>query len=370
VTIERQVQDYQIIIGRGVLGKVGSQLRRILGLKSRRAVVVSNQRVFELYGAQVIQSLKASAFDVSKSIVPEGERFKSMNSLTRILRDFSDSKLERNDAVVALGGGVVGDLAGFAASVYLRGVRYFQAPTTLLAQIDSSVGGKTGINLAAGKNMVGAFYQPRGVVIDISTLATLPPRELTAGFCEMVKNGAVGSRELFQQTAKFLTAHEKLQSKALEDLIAAHCEFKAGIVAGDEREDTDRKDRRSRRILNFGHTIGHSLEAVTRYRRFRHGEAVGHGMLVEGEIAKLLGLLKPSELELLREAVKACGPLPRTNDLKDDEIISALSRDKKSVGGSIQWVLLEKIGRPRIVDGKEITPNLIRDAIKTVLNVA
>lgn len=186
----------------------------------------------------------------------------------------------------------MGDLAGFAAAVYLRGVPFVQIPTTLLAQIDSSVGGKTGVNLPAGKNLIGCFHQPSAVIVDVETLTTLPPRELVAGWCETIKQGAVGSRKLFKQTTDFLRLFDSkspLCSSQLEDLIACHCSFKAAIVASDEREDIVRRDHRSRRILNFGHTIGHALEAVTSYRRFRHGEAVGHGILVAGELSKNLG---------------------------------------------------------------------------------
>src|SRR5439155_13101588 len=195
--------------------------------------------------------------------------------------------------------GVVGDLAGFAAATYLRGIAFVQVPTTLLAQIDASVGGKTGVNLPAGKNLVGAFHQPHLVVIDIQTLRTLPQRELTAGWCEAVKQGAVGSRRLFDQTDRLLSSNgtdfslcfEKEESQTeVCDAIAAHCSFKAAIVAGDEREDIGRTDRRSRRILNFGHTTAHALEKLTGYRRFRHGEAVGYGILVAGEISKNVGI--------------------------------------------------------------------------------
>ena len=366
VTFQSPVNDYQIIIGRNLLGSVGDHVRRLLGAGSRRVIIVSDERVFGLYGRTLIGSLATKSFEVANVLVNEGEPSKTLRTLMTILNLLSELRFERNDAVIALGGGIVGDLAGFAAATYLRGVPYFQTPTTLLAQIDSSVGGKTGVNLATGKNLVGAFYQPRGVFIDAETLTTLPARELTAGWCEMVKNGAVGSRELFNHTCNFLT-RSSLQSKDLEKLIEAHCSFKAGIVAGDEREEIGRADHRSRRILNFGHTVGHALEAVTRYRRFRHGEAVGYGMLVAGEISKLLGLLEPSGLELLRDAIALCGPLPRANDLDERNIMEAVSRDKKSVSGSIKWVLLEKIGKPRIVDGKEISTSLLLDALKNVL---
>jgi 3-dehydroquinate synthase len=308
---------------------------------------------------------------VSQLLLDEGEGAKSLQSLAKVLEAFSEFGLERSDAVIALGGGVVGDIAGFAAAVYLRGISYFQMPTTLLSQIDSSVGGKTGVNLPLGKNLVGAFHQPSGVIIDPATLSTLPGRELTAGFCEMVKNGAVGGRKLFTQTTSFLSKFgvdkKALQSEVLEELIAAHCSFKAGIVKGDEREAIGRTDHHSRRILNFGHTVGHALEAVTKYRRFRHGEAVGYGMLVASELSKLLSLLKPTEVELLSRAVHLCGRLPKTHDLDVDEIIDSVSHDKKSVAGEVQWVLLERIGRARIVNSADIRPNLIRDAIRTVL---
>lgn len=354
-----------------MLRSIGREVRRAVGPRSQRVVVISNPRVFGLYGAQVVEGLRAKGFSVTQQLLGDGERFKSLNTLSRTLTSFSETGLERNDPVLALGGGVVGDLAGFAAAVYLRGLPYFQVPTTLLAQIDSSVGGKTGVNLPAGKNLVGAFHQPSGVLIDLDTLETLPSRELTAGWCEMVKNGAVSGRELFQQTTGFLgelaSARAILRSKEMEALIAAQCAFKAAIVQGDEREAIGRTDHRSRRILNFGHTTGHALEAVTRYRRFRHGEAVGYGMLVACEISKSLGLLKASELKSMRAAVNLCGPLPRAADLDEQAIMSAISQDKKSVAGKINWVLLERIGKACIVSAREIPESLVRDSLRVVL---
>ena len=244
-------------------------------------------------------------------------------------------------------------------------------PTTLLAQIDASVGGKTGVNLPAGKNLVGAFHQPRLVIIDPQTLATLPKRELTSGWCEAVKQGAIGSRKLFDQTARLLRsslgfAGEESRTEVCET-IAAHCRFKAAIVAGDEREEIDRTDHRSRRILNFGHTTAHALEKVTSYRRFRHGEAVGYGMLVAGEISKNIGMLASDELESLRDAVRLCGPLPAADDLSIDEIAAAMKGDKKSVAGVTRWVLLERIGRARIVDGNQIDKRILRSSLRAGL---
>jgi 3-dehydroquinate synthase len=371
VTLKPPAHEYEIKIGGGLLRRLGTEARTCLGRTARRIALISNRRVFDLYGALAIESLRQKGFVVSHWLMGEGERFKSLRALDQALAFLNEAGLERNDAVVALGGGVVGDLAGFAAAVYLRGIALIQVPTTLLAQIDSSVGGKTGVNLKSGKNLVGAFHQPRAVLIDTQTLSTLPRRELTAGWCEGVKNGAAGSRTLFAFTTSFLdqldSTPKLIQSRQLETLIGSNCAFKASIVVGDEREATGRTDHLSRRILNFGHTVAHALEAVTRYRRFRHGEAVGYGMLVAGELSKSLGLLELSELELLREAVRLCGPLLPAVDLDPKSICELAGRDKKSLDGQVQWVLLERIGRARIVSGREIKPRLLRAALQAVL---
>jgi 3-dehydroquinate synthase len=371
VSVRPRELDYNIQIGRGMLWRLGEEARRCLSERACRLAIISNKRVFTIYGPEVIKNLRASGFNVSHWLMGDGERFKSLRSLEKALAFLGEAGLERNDGVVALGGGVVGDLAGFAAAVYLRGVPLIQVPTTLLAQIDSSGGGKTGVNLKVGKNLVGAFKHPRAVIIDTQTLKTLPSRELTAGWCEAVKQGAAGSRSLFDLTTKFLSNLDSdpktLPSTDFEKLLAAQCAFKASIVASDEREDAARIDHRSRRILNFGHTTAHALEAATNYRRFRHGEAVGYGMLVAGEISKTIGLLQVSELELLRQSVRLCGPLPVAGDLDESKIIERLGRDKKSIGGRLHWVLLERIGRARIVNESEITPRLLRASLRATL---
>src|SRR2546421_4762023 len=301
-------RSYPVEVGAGSLSSLGAVARAHLASEARRVALVSNRRVFELYGARAVASLSGAGFWVAHWLMGDGERFKTLRTAERALGFLSESCLERSDAVVALGGGVVGDLAGFAAAVYLRGIAFVQAPTTLLAQIDSSVGGKTGVNTRAGKNLVGAFHQPAAVLIDTETLRTLPPRELTAGWCEAIKQGAVGDRKLFERTKKFLVneSHESQRrdtderdrrrdkgrderrvkkqvegrdeerlarhgderrlarrDEELAGIIAAQCAFKAGIVSGDEREEVGRTDARSRRVLNFGHTVGHALEAVT-----------------------------------------------------------------------------------------------------------
>lgn len=371
VRLRAHRQDYEIITGRGTLATLGEAARGPLSSKAGCTLLISNPTVFKLYGRQAVESLSRAGFRVSRWLMPDGERHKSFRTLERALAVLAASGLERTDAVVALGGGVVGDLAGLAAALYLRGIPLIQVPTTLLAQIDSSVGGKTAVNYAGGKNMVGAFHQPGLVVIDTETLTTLPRRELTAGFCECVKQGATGDLKLFRRTFKFLedewNGERLLPSQSLEKLIAAQVSFKAKVVANDEREEVGRTDHSSRRILNFGHTTAHALEAVTGYRRFRHGEAVGYGMIVAGEISKGLGMLSSSELESLRAAVRLCGRLPRASDIDMNGLTRLLARDKKVVGGRVQWVLLERLGRARLVDEREIAPQLLRASLLSVL---
>lgn len=376
VRLKTHRTEYEIKIGGNLIGRLGEGARKCLGSGAQRVAIISNPTVFDLFGRRAVRSLQTAGFIVSHWLMKDGERHKSLRSFEQALAFLGQSHFERNDCVVALGGGVVGDLAGFAAATYLRGISFIQVPTTLLAQIDASVGGKTGVNLAAGKNLVGAFHQPRLVLIDTNTLGTLPARELTSGWCEAVKQGAVGDRRLFDRTLRLLQRRGTDFSLWLEDeksqtevcaTIAAHCRFKAAIVAGDERESTGRDDGRSRRVLNFGHTTAHALEAVTGYRRFRHGEAVGYGMVVAGEISKNLGMLSLDELELLGEAVRACGSLPRANDLDIDKLLGAMKGDKKSVAGQVKWILLSKIGQARIVDGSEIDSRNLKDALRNGL---
>lgn len=373
VRLRPHQENYEIKIGPNLMAGLGSEARTCLGPIARRVALISNRTVFGLFGPQATRSLQGAGFNVSRWLMKEGERHKSLRSFEQALASLRESRLERDDCVVALGGGVVGDLAGFAAATYLRGISFIQVPTTLLAQIDASVGGKTGVNLATGKNLVGAFHQPRLVLIDTNTLRTLPARELTSGWCEAVKQGAVGSRQLFNRTLRLLQGrgpdfsiglNEKKSQTEVIATIAAHCHFKASIVAGDERESTGRDDARSRRILNFGHTTAHALEALAGYRRFRHGEAVGYGMVVAGEISKNLGMLRVDELELLREAVRACGSLPKANDLDLDKLLAAMKGDKKSVAGQVKWILLEKIGQARIVDGTEVDSRNLKAALR------
>ncbi|HEY2975550.1 MAG TPA: 3-dehydroquinate synthase [Pyrinomonadaceae bacterium] len=368
VRLKKPCAQYDIIIGSGSLDCIGNKTRTVLGDAARRIVVISNRKVLGLYGSRVTSSLRKSGFKVENFSIGDGERHKSFRTLQRVLFFLANLRLERSDAIVALGGGVVGDVAGLAAALYMRGIAFIQVPTTLLAQIDASVGGKTAVNLSQGKNLVGAFHQPRAVIIDIDVLATLPKRELTSGWCEAIKQGAVGSRSLFDRTRRVLAdgSYRAKSEEQLVFLIAAQCRFKAKIVAGDEGENLQRTDRTSRRVLNFGHTVGHALELVTGYRRFRHGEAVGVGMLVAGEISLRSGLLKESEFQALDDTIRLAGQLPRTSDLDYSTILNAAAGDKKSVKGSIQWVLLERIGRACIVDAPDIPQRVLNDSVRSV----
>lgn len=361
---------YNIMIGRGLLSVAGKEIRACLGSKVQSLALISNKKVFQLYGALVVESLTANGFQVATWLMGEGERYKSLPTAEKALNFLTGRRIQRTDAVVSLGGGVTGDLAGFAAAIYLRGISFVQMPTTLLAQIDAAIGGKVGVNLPSGKNRAGAFYQPKLVIADVETLRTLSARDLTAGWCECIKQGAIGSRKLFKRTADYLaeTRSKKISvTRQLEDLIATQAAFKASIVTADVQEDPARSDSRSRRILNFGHTVGHALEELTSYRRFRHGEAVGWGMLVAGELSKNLGLLNESELESLQAAIRLCGPLPLAENIDIDAILNAVTRDKKSAGGQVQWVLLERIGRPRILSGKEIDVTSLKTSIRHAL---
>ena len=371
LSLPTQSRRSEINIGSGIRLNIGRFLRESFHSLPQSVCLISNERVFKLFGTPVIKALRADGFAPHRWLMPEGERFKSFRTLQGTIQFLAAKRFERNDIVIALGGGVVGDVAGLAASMYLRGIPLVQIPTTLLAQIDSSVGGKTGINLPLGKNLVGSFHQPSLVVIDTQTLASLPERELVAGFCEMVKQSAIASPSLFEKTLSFLESEHRgrndFENSAFRSLIRDHCRFKASIVANDERESTTRNDSRSRRILNFGHTTAHALESVTSYKKFRHGEAVGYGMLVAGEISKNLGMLSKADLQLLKRAVTLCGPLPTAADVDKRKILKALRYDKKTIKGQINWVLLNGIGSPQIVNGGAINESLLRRALEAGL---
>ncbi|MEP7274569.1 MAG: 3-dehydroquinate synthase, partial [Acidobacteriota bacterium] len=288
-------RSYNITIADDALDQSGAITRESLNPKARRIAIISNPRVHALYGTRITRSLKKAGFGIVTHLIGDGERAKSLQTAERAWAFMIANRLERNDAVVALGGGVVGDLAGFVAAGFLRGIDYVQIPTTLLAQIDSSVGGKTAVNHRLGKNLIGAFHQPRAVVIDPQVLETLPRRELQAGLYEMLKYGIIRDRELF----------DAMEIATLPRLIARCCEIKAEVVAADEREGG------LRQILNYGHTVGHALEAVTKYRRLKHGEAVGYGMKCAAMIATEMGISPASVRDEIDGGVDRLGQLPR-----------------------------------------------------------
>jgi 3-dehydroquinate synthase len=302
---------------------------------------------------------------VSVHLIGDGERFKNMGTLEKLLAEFNAAGISRTDFVAALGGGVVGDAAGFAAAVHLRGVRFLQIPTTLLSMIDSSVGGKTGVNSAYGKNLIGAFHQPSGVLIDTDVLRTLPKRELTAGFCEAVKQGAIAGRKLLNQTRDVLSMHSANSddSEALSELIANQVAFKAKIVIGDERESTKNSGSRSRKILNFGHTFAHALEKATDYRYLKHGEAVGYGIMFAAELSKKLEFLGQDDVTLLNAVVHDAGQLPVLDGIDREKLVSAFKQDKKIIGDSLQWILLRGIGKPVILPGSNIPQRAIKQTL-------
>jgi 3-dehydroquinate synthase len=377
VRLRNNSHTYQIKIGHDLLKSSGDWARNCLSEKTAKIVIVSNPKIFRFYGETVQKSLEKSGFEVFVFLMKDGEKHKNLRSLENLLKFTGENKLARTDSIVALGGGVVGDLAGFASAVYLRGIAFLQIPTTLLAMIDSSVGGKTGVNSDFGKNLVGAFHQPNGVLIETETLKTLPRRELVAGFCEAVKHGAISSRKLFDKTADFLENYppknfkkhftdEKFLSK-LENLLAAQVSFKAEIVMNDEREAADRTDAKSRKILNFGHTLGHALEKVTSYRYFKHGEAVGYGILFASELSKTLEILDENELKLLNDVFQNIGKLPSTENIEIEKVVQAFSFDKKNIGRSLQWILLKRIGEPVILSNDEIPEKSLRKSLKKIL---
>lgn len=363
VITRQQSSSYDIAIDANSLSTIGETADAIA--PSSKVAIVSNKTVFDLYGSTVERSLKKVGLKPVTHLIGDGERYKNLKTLESTLKFLGENNVGRTDLIIALGGGVVGDLAGFAAAVYLRGIKFIQVPTTLLSMIDSSVGGKTGINTHFGKNLVGAFYQPSAVVIDPSVLATLPKRELTAGFCEAVKQGALSGTRLLKLTEDALD--KKLAFGQFDRFLAEQISFKARIVAADERESAAKTDAKSRKILNFGHTFGHALEKVTNYRRFKHGEAVGHGIIFAAELSKKLELLSADEVKSLNGVVHRTGQLPTLHGIDPSEVFEAFKFDKKVIGKSLQWILLKGIGKPVIVDGRNISDRILKDTLRTVI---
>lgn len=337
VTVSLAERSYDILIKAGLLREVGRRLRD-LGLAGKVAVV-TNPVVARLYAPAVLRSLKAAGYQTLMIVVPEGERAKSLRWVSAILDELVRARFERGSVLLALGGGVVGDLAGFAASIFVRGIPFVQVPTTLVAQVDSSVGGKTGVNHPLGKNLIGAFHQPRLVLIDPDTLGTLPVRERVAGLAEVIKYGMIEDERFFAYLERRMADLLKLESDAVVHAITRSCQIKASVVAQDERES----DRR--RVLNYGHTVGHALESLGRYRTLIHGEAVAIGMVQEADLAGQLGLCPPEVVIRQRELVRQAGLPDRLPPVRFTELWNTMQHDKKVAQGRLYCVLPERIGR-------------------------
>lgn len=337
VTVSLGDRSYDIRVQPGILGEIGRCLSS-LGLKGKVGVV-TNPVVGRLYAPGVLRSLRAAGLDASTIVLPEGERAKSLRSVSAILDALVKARFERGSVLVALGGGVIGDLTGFAASIYMRGIPFVQVPTTLVAQVDSSVGGKTGVNHPLGKNLIGTFSQPRLVLVDPGTLRTLPHRELVAGMAEVIKYGVIADETFFAYLEQHMDRLLKLEAEPVDHVIARSCEIKASVVAQDERESD------LRRILNYGHTIGHALESLGGYRKLIHGEAVAIGMVQEADLARHLGRCAPDVVERQRALVRRTGlpdALPETTFAR---LWAAMQHDKKVVQGCVHCVLPERIGQ-------------------------
>jgi 3-dehydroquinate synthase len=288
-------------------------------------------------------------------LIPDGERFKHLATVSRIYDALIRVNADRASTIIAVGGGVTGDVAGFAAATYLRGIPVVHVPTTLLAQVDSSVGGKVGVNHPLGKNLIGAFHPPTAVVVDPAFLSTLPRREFRAGLYEVVKYGVIASRRLFERTAAELTAIFARDPASVLPIVAESCAIKARIVEADERESG------VRRTLNFGHTAGHALEAITKYRRFRHGEAIAYGMLAAAELGTARRVFPRADRDALAAQIMQMGPLPPVADLSAAEVVDATKRDKKVIAGRLHYVLPTAIGAAATVD--DVTPEELTKAL-------
>jgi 3-dehydroquinate synthase len=340
LTVNLGERSYPIHVGANILDRVGASLQQV-GLRGKVAVV-SNPTVAQLYLDSIHDALSASGFEVEVILLPDGEEHKNLKSLVMIYDGLVKARLERKSCILALGGGVIGDLAGFAAATYLRGVPYVQLPTTLLAQVDSSVGGKTAVNHDSGKNLIGAFYQPKLVLIDITVLRTLPRRELIAGLAEVVKYGIIADPILFRLLEDKIERLLGLDRELLIQVIATCCAIKARVVEQDEREDDYRA------VLNFGHTVGHALEAATDYQRFLHGEAVAIGMAKAAAISLQQGFCDRKSFERVIQLIKKVGlPTELPSSISIANLLQGMEVDKKAAAGKIKFVMCDGIGKTR-----------------------
>ena len=339
VKVNLGTRSYHIKVAPGLLSTLGAECARLQF--SSRCAVITDGKVEPLYAKKACRSLKHAGFDPLLVSVPAGERAKSLKTVERCYNQFAAHRIERKSLVIALGGGVVGDLAGFIAATYLRGLPFVQVPTTLLAQVDSSVGGKTGVNLKAGKNLVGAFHQPQLVLCDLDTLNTLPAREYRAGLAEVVKYGVIADRALFDRLEHTMPALLQRNLALLAAVIARCCEIKAQVVAEDETESG------LRAILNFGHTVGHALEAISGYGKYLHGEAISIGQVAAAQLSVDLLNLPAGDAARITSLLNAAG-LPtrvKLNRAQKQRLLNAMRLDKKVSSGEIKFVLARELGK-------------------------
>ena len=345
ISVPLQNRSYPIWIEKGLLTKLPELLKPMN--QGQKWVIFSQNKIISLYGNLLYKGLKSAGFQVELVVLPDGEKAKSLNELEGIFSQLIGMDCDRSSTFLALGGGVVGDATGFIAGTFMRGVDYIQIPTTLLAMVDSSIGGKTGVNLPDGKNLVGAIWQPKAVVIDIELLKSLQEREITSAMGEVLKYGAILDRNLFEVVAENLNDILNLSKPELLTEVIGRCaKLKADVVVEDEREGG------KRRILNFGHTIGHALETHFGFETLRHGEAVAYGMLAAGKLSNEDGRLEIEDFELLQTTIKKL-PLPKLPEFDAENILKIMQRDKKVKDRKINFVLLEAIGKTVIVDSIE-----------------
>ncbi len=361
ISVDLPQNPYEIAIAPGSLNQLGSRLKELnLG---KKVLLVSNPVIFRHYGEQAINSLKSAGFEVSTHTIPAGERYKTLNSIQKLYNTALENHLERSSTLVALGGGVIGDMTGFAAATWLRGINFVQVPTSLLAMVDAAIGGKTGVNHPQGKNLIGAFYQPRLVLIDPQVLKTLPAREFRAGMAEVIKYGVIWDGDLFAQLeqVKRLDSLRYVNEELLQTILTRSCQAKAEVVGKDEKEAG------LRAILNYGHTIGHAVESLTGYRLVNHGEAVAIGMVAAGAIARKLQMWNLDDAQRQNALIKKAGlPTEIPSMLETEAIIEALKTDKKVKAGKVRFVLPTQIGTVIISD--QVSPDLLRQVLRENLS--
>jgi 3-dehydroquinate synthase len=353
ITVNLSQNSYMIKIGTGILAQTGDSLRS-LGMRNK-AVIVTNPLVKNLYGDGLNTHLMKAGFKTAVLEVPDGEEYKSLEQAGRLFDRMSEFGAERSTPVIALGGGVIGDLTGFVAATYMRGIPLIQLPTTLLAQVDSSIGGKTAVNHGKLKNMIGAFYQPKIVLTDISTLKTLSQAEVVNGLAEVIKYGIISDRGLFQLIADNIEKLKLTDMAVTEEVVARCMDVKARVVEKDER------DEGWRNILNYGHTIGHAVETVSDFK-IKHGHGVAIGMVGAGMIAQRAGLLSASELERIISLITAAGLPIKIPDLDIELIMQAMRHDKKKIEGKIRFILPQHIGEVLIRD--DISMTLVQEVLR------